>query len=223
MDRQTPGSREGLNEMGTSISHGKFCQLRGNWSYHMVLIKIWKVSTRTAVSNVSRQLRQLTATTDTTDANRDRDFQNLFSAQQSGIQDILDEMKKVQEGQEVSRLKIDFPEANERLRVTREGDEPPSGTLDSKMIICQQVNSNEMTYGQGVRQAFIYSKLVGNTRVHKYHGIAQRYGQLWAVMDDLRNIKNMNTIVNQALLPKDEKAGYKLLMSLRKPSLICTQ
>jgi hypothetical protein len=107
---------------------------------------------------------------------------------------ILEELKKNSEQtQPPLDLSIEFPETDTRLSVRELDDNTIAGSLvlpnaEAVKIVCDPIKEDLMRYGEkGPRHVLIYARLSANTLVHPFYGIAQRYGQRWAVMKDLRD------------------------------------
>jgi serine/threonine protein kinase len=155
-----------------------------------------EVSTRTALSKLDTK-------TDASRAQQQRDMETILEKLQ-----ILDELKKNQDEEKAPQLRVDFPEQDLRLQVTKESDKLLSGSLadaDSKItkVVCEPVKEDLMKYGEkGPRHVLIYAKLSANTLVHPFYGIAQRSNQRWIVMKDLRQCPSLRDMMRDGKVPK---------------------
>jgi hypothetical protein len=70
-------------------------------------------------------------------------------------------------------------------------------------VVCEPVKEDLMRYGEkGPRHVLIYAQLSANTLVHPFYGIAQRFGQRWAVMKDLRECPTLGAAIRDGRLPQ---------------------
>jgi serine/threonine protein kinase len=148
-------------------------------------------------------LSKLDTKTDASRAQQQRDMETILEKLQ-----ILDELKKNQDEEKAPQLRVDFPEQDLRLQVTKESDKLLSGSLadaDSKItkVVCEPVKEDLMKYGEkGPRHVLIYAKLSANTLVHPFYGIAQRSNQRWIVMKDLRQCPSLRDMMRDCKVPK---------------------
>jgi hypothetical protein len=142
------------------------------------------------------------------DQNRTQQYAHM--AEMMKKLEILDELKEDLDEKAASKLGIDFPECETSLSVTREkGNVSLSGKLKlsnasdkTTNVICEPLKEDLMRYGEkGPRYVLIYAKISANTLVHPFYGIAQRFGQRWAVMKDLRECPTLASAIQNGQLP----------------------
>jgi hypothetical protein len=175
-----------------------------------------QASTRKAASAIEQQLIAITSQADQSRVERSQELRRTLESHQKSIQHILEEEKKHREGKESLGIKIDFSKDDQRLNVEQNGESFLSGTLDNIKVICQPINTTEMKYGKAARIAYIYSMLAGNTLVHGYYGLVERNDHIWAVMDDLRDSKNIHSLVKGMALPTDPRVRLLIAYDLAK-------
>jgi hypothetical protein len=136
---------------------------------------------------------------------------------------ILEDLKKSkEEAQSNQDLKIDFTEDDPRLSVTKIDDQVLSGSLalaDMGIVevVCDPIKEELMRYGEkGPRHVVIYARLSANTLVHPFYGIAERHGQRWAVMRDLRNCLTLGGAIQNEAIPESTLERISIAYDIAK-------
>jgi Protein tyrosine and serine/threonine kinase len=180
--------------MGGITEHWNSCKCVPSAS-DLFLIS-FEVSTRSA-------LLKLDTKTNDTRAQQEKDMETVLEKLQ-----ILDELKKNQEEAKAPQLRIDFPEQDLRLQVTKESEKLLSGSFvdansRTTKVICEPVKEDLMMYGEkGPRHVLIYAKLSANTLVHPFYGIPQSFNQRWIVMKDLRQCPSLRDMMRDSKMPE---------------------
>jgi hypothetical protein len=116
---------------------------------------------------------------------------------------IMDEKLKIL-SQTTATWRIDFQSNDARLKVSQDVSGDLAGTLNGQKVVCYPISSNQRDSRVGPRHVTLYSKLSANTSVHPFYGLADKNGQLYAVMQDLRTAKPLGSC-----LKDDQFSGIK--------------
>ncbi|KAK3391180.1 kinase-like domain-containing protein [Podospora didyma] len=92
-----------------------------------------------------------------------------------------------------AKWRADFQSNDTRLKASQDSSGDLSGTLDGQRVVLYPISSNQRDSRVGPRHVTLYSKLSANTSVHSFYGLADRNGQLYAVMQDLRTAKSLGS------------------------------
>lgn len=120
---------------------------------------------------------------------------------------ILEDLKNSKRTQSPLTLSVEFPETDTRLSVSKLDDKTIAGSLalpnaEAVEVVCDPIKEDAMRYGEkGPRHGLRYARLSAHTLVHPFYGIAQRYGQRWEVMKDLRNQPVLGDAIERKEIP----------------------
>lgn len=112
--------------------------------------------------------------------------------QEQAFSAIMDEKLQIL-SKTSANWRADFQSNDTRLKASQDSSGDLYGTLDDQKVVLYPISSSQRDSRVGPRHVTLYSKLSANTLVHSFYGLADRNGQLYAVMQDLRTAKSLGS------------------------------